>query len=93
MGFTTEIEKAFDFIYKAPFDNGLTEYEFDHVFVGRYQGSIEPNPAEVSDYCYKPVADILQSMQCQPHLYTAWFLIALPRLAEFLAARESDKRA
>lgn len=93
MGFTTEIEKAFDFIYKAPFDNGLTEHEFDHVFIGRYQGDVAPNPAEVSDYCYKPVADILQSMQDQPHLYTAWFLIALPRLAEYLASQQSDKRA
>ena len=34
MGFNTELKKAFDFIYKAPFDNGLTEYEFDHVFIG-----------------------------------------------------------
>src|ERR1700712_4649445 len=32
LGFTTPLEKAFDFIYKAAFDNGLTEYEFDHVF-------------------------------------------------------------
>lgn len=93
MGFTTDIEKAFDFIYKAPFDNGLTEYEFDHVFIGRYQGDVVPNPAEVSDYCYKPVPDILQSMQDQPHLYTAWFLIALPRLAEYLANHASHRRA
>ena len=34
-------EKAFDFIYKAPFDNGLTEYEFDHVFIGNYQGNMQ----------------------------------------------------
>jgi hypothetical protein len=27
--------KSFHFIYKAPFDNGLTE-EFDHVMIGYY---------------------------------------------------------
>jgi isopentenyl-diphosphate delta-isomerase len=32
MGFTAPLEKIFDFIYKAEFDNGLVEYEFDHVF-------------------------------------------------------------
>ena len=35
MGFTTHLEKIFDFIYQADFSNGLTEYEFDHVFAGR----------------------------------------------------------
>jgi isopentenyl-diphosphate delta-isomerase len=33
MGFNTE-QRAFHFIYKAPFDNGLTEHELDHVMIG-----------------------------------------------------------
>ena len=36
MGFETELKELFHFIYKAPFDNGLTEYEFDHVILGYY---------------------------------------------------------
>ena len=40
MGFTTSLNKAFDFTYKAAFDNGLTEHEFDHVFIGIYEGPI-----------------------------------------------------
>src|SRR5215468_430433 len=32
MGFETSLKKAFDFVYKTSFDNGLTEHEFDHVF-------------------------------------------------------------
>src|SRR4249919_2186768 len=32
MGFATELEEIFDFTYKTVFENGLTEYEFDHVF-------------------------------------------------------------
>src|ERR1044072_1062769 len=38
LGFTTSIEKIFDFTYKASFENGLTENEFDHVFAGIYNG-------------------------------------------------------
>lgn len=30
MGFTANLEKAFSFTYKAHFENGLTEHEFDH---------------------------------------------------------------
>src|SRR5690349_15951298 len=47
LGFQTTIEKAFEFLYKADFDNGLTEHEFDHVFIGHYDGDINFCPEEV----------------------------------------------
>ncbi len=86
MGFNTELTKAFDFIYKAPFDNGLTEHEFDHVFIGRYDGAILPNPEEVSDYCFKAVEEIKNSIQSHPQKYTEWFKIAFPKMEAYLKA-------
>jgi isopentenyl-diphosphate Delta-isomerase len=85
MGFTTTLKKAFDFTYKAPFDNGLTEYEFDHVFVGNYNGSIIPNADEVSDYCYKKIEEIAASIASHPQKYTVWFKIAFPLVQQYLA--------
>lgn len=84
MGFSTELNKAFDFVYKAPFDNGLTEHEFDHVFIGTYEGAIIPNPDEVSDYCYKALDEIKNSIQSHPQKYTAWFKIAFPKMLSYL---------
>ena len=84
MGFNTELKKAFDFIYKAPFDNGLTEHEFDHVFIGTYDGDIVPNTEEVSDYCFKPVAEIKNLIQSHPQKYTEWFKIAFPKMEAYL---------
>ena len=84
MGFNTELKKAFDFIYKAPFDNGLTEHEFDHVFIGTYDGDIVPNAAEVSDYCFKRVAEIKNLIHSQPQKYTEWFKIAFPKMEAYL---------
>lgn len=84
MGFTTPIKKAFDFVYKAAFENGLTEHEFDHVFTGIYEGIIIPNEEEVSDYCYKTIEDIKAALQSQPELYTEWFRIAFPKLETYL---------
>ena len=86
MGFTTILEKVFDFIYKAPFDNGLTEYEFDHVFVGVYQGQIIPNPDEVADFCYMSLEAIKNSMESHADKYTVWFQIAFPKLQAYLSA-------
>lgn len=86
MGFTTNLEKAFDFIYNAPVENGLTEYEFDHVFVGTYQGMIIPNPDEVSDFCYMSLEAIKNSMELHADKYTVWFKIAFPKIQNYIAS-------
>ncbi|MBX2933346.1 MAG: isopentenyl-diphosphate Delta-isomerase [Ferruginibacter sp.] len=84
MGFCVSLKKAFDFIYKAQFDNGLTEYEFDHVFIGNYNGAISPNTEEVSDYCFKTITEIRDSIQSHPQKYTEWFKIAFPKMETYL---------
>jgi isopentenyl-diphosphate delta-isomerase len=90
MGFTTRLEKAFDFIYKAPFDNGLTEYEFDHVFIGTYTGEIIPDPDEVAEYCFKSFEDIKNSLQSNAAKYTTWFKIAFPKMEAYFTRNSSN---
>lgn len=88
MGFTLSLTKAFEFVYKAPFENGLTEYEYDHVFIANFEGTVIPNTDEVMDFCYMSLDDIKKSIQSHPHKYTEWFKIAFPKLEEYLAARK-----
>lgn len=85
MGFETPMTKAFSFIYQASFDNGLTEYEYDHVFIGAYDGAVNPNKDEVHSYCYKSFDEIRNDLQQTPEKYTEWFKIALPQLASHMA--------
>ena len=83
MGFTAQLQKVFDFVYKAEFGNGLTEHEFDHVFAGKYEGKIEYNKAEVMDYCYKSLPDIHQSLKEHPEKFSKWFQLAFPKVEEW----------
>lgn len=83
MGFDTTLQFAFSFVYKTEFDNGITEYEFDHVFAGVYEGAIKPDPQEVKDYCYMKMDAIKESMTQHQHKYTSWFNIAFPKIEEF----------
>lgn len=83
MGFTVPVEKLFDFVYKASFDNGLTEYEFDHVFAGNYDGAVDFNKEEVMDHCYKSMEEVEASLLSHPDKYTAWFHIAFPKIKEW----------
>lgn len=84
MGIVTDIKKAFDFVYRAELDNGLTEHEFDHVFTGIYSGEIVPDKEEVSDYCYKTIDEIKDSIRSHPQKYTEWFKIAFPKMEAYL---------
>jgi isopentenyl-diphosphate delta-isomerase len=86
MGFTTPLEKVCDFTYKVTFENGLTEHEFDHVFIGNYDGEINVNHSEVKDFCYKSIDEIKSSMMSHPQKFTAWFKIAFPKVKEYSTA-------
>ena len=84
MGFGTNLKKIFDFVYKTEFDNGLTEFEFDHVFTGEYNGLIKLNPDEASDYCFKDLHEIRQSLLTHPQHYTAWFHLAFSKVEDWI---------
>ena len=75
MGFVTNIKEVFSFIYKAPFDNGLTEHELDHVMVGKFDGNPEINPEEVEAYKWMQLEDVKADIEENPQLYTEWFKI------------------
>lgn len=75
MGFTTELKELFSFIYKAPFDNGLTEHELDHVMIGYFDGEPVVDPEEVADWKWILPEDIKKDIEDNPGQYTAWFKI------------------
>ncbi|MBI2579676.1 MAG: isopentenyl-diphosphate Delta-isomerase [Candidatus Aenigmarchaeota archaeon] len=80
MGFDCGLKEIFSFVYKAPFDNGLTEHEFDHVFVGEYGGEVAPDKNEVEDCKWISVDEIRKDMKEHPERYTPWFRICLERV-------------
>lgn len=86
MGFVTPLTKVFAFVYKANFENGLTEHEYDHVFIGHYDGEISPNKEEVESFCFKNMEELKAAMDTHPQKYTAWFKIALPKLENYLSS-------
>ncbi len=75
MGFKTNLKEIFSFVYKAPFDNGLTEHELDHVMIGNFNGTPKINPDEVASYKWMTLEEVKKDIELQPKLYTAWFKI------------------
>ena len=75
MVFTTALKEGTTFIYKAPFDNGLTEHEFDHVMTGFYEMDPVINKEEVEAWKWMPVEAIKSDIESNSEIYTAWFKI------------------
>lgn len=84
MGFKTELKELFHFIYKAPFDNGLTEHELDHVMIGYSDETPEINPEEVESWKWMSIEAVQEDMQVHPEIYTVWFKIIFDEFYHFL---------
>lgn len=73
MGFDSEVNYQFKFTYRESFDNGLTEYETDHVYTGIWEGIPKPNPEEVATYKWISLKELKKDMKEYPENYTYWF--------------------
>ena len=78
MGFSVSLIYAGHFIYKAAFDNGLTEHEYDHVLVGDYDGVIDQyHSGEIEQVRWVSLDALEMWYAEQQHIFTPWFLRAL----------------
>jgi isopentenyl-diphosphate Delta-isomerase len=84
MGFTADLKELFHFIYKAPFDNGLTEHELDHVMIGYSNENPLINKEEVESWKWMSIEAIKEDMTANPNDYTVWFKIIFDEFYHFL---------
>jgi len=75
MGMSAGLKEVFHFVYKAPFDNGLTEHELDHVMIGFANENPNINPDEVMAYRWEKLENIEKDIEKHPERYTEWFKI------------------
>ena len=84
-GITCPVRELGSFIYREHFpDTGLTEYEFDHVFIGEYGGPFVRNPEEAMDMQYVDIEQIARELVDRPQKYSAWFLTAFPMVYQHI---------
>jgi isopentenyl-diphosphate delta-isomerase len=83
MGFTCELKEIFSFVYKVELEDNLFENEYDHVFIGRYDGEIAANEDEVDDFKWVDIDEVKNDSANKPEQYTYWF--------KYLINREEDK--
>lgn len=79
MGFKCPLKKSFSFIYKVKVGD-LTEYEFDHVLLGKFSGNPRPNKEEADDWKWISLQELEKDIKENPQNYTPWFKIIFDRV-------------
>ena len=72
MGIRAPLEQAATFTYRAELAHGLVEHEVDHLFVGRWNGKPNPNPAEVAEWKWMNLAALGTDLAANPRAYVSW---------------------
>lgn len=80
MGFDCELRPLFTFVYDLPVGKGMREYERDAVFVGTYDGPVDPNPEEASAVRWVPQRQLKNEIFFHPEWFAPWFLEIMRRL-------------
>jgi isopentenyl-diphosphate delta-isomerase len=81
LGFDTELTERFSFVYRAEDPaSGLTEHEYDHVFVGRSDAEPRPNPGEVDGWKWVAPDALVADVRANPAAYTPWFALVVERV-------------
>lgn len=84
MGFEIPLKETISFIYTAAFDNGLTEHEFDHILVGKFNEDPKINEEEVASWKWITMDDLEKDVNQNPDRYTAWFKIIFDKFQQHL---------
>lgn len=84
LGVSFPTRECFDFVYRAEFLNGITEYELDHVLLADYFGELYPNPEEIEELRWIDLEELKRELTTNPEQFTAWFIIAAPKVLRML---------
>ena len=84
LGCVPDVREIFSFVYCAKFAEDLWEYEYDHVFLGACGQTPVLDPEEAEECRWVGFEELRTELVEKPEQFTAWFLIAAPRVLAFL---------
>ncbi|MGN1444349.1 MAG: isopentenyl-diphosphate Delta-isomerase [Acutalibacteraceae bacterium] len=91
LGIRTALSEIDSFIYRCVFPDGLIEYEYDHILIGKISSKerIVLNPEEAEEIRFIRLDELKQQLLTQPEIFSAWFITAAPKVISHLEKRDS----
>jgi len=83
----SDLEKHFDFEYRASYKNIGTEWEHCSVFTARSDASVQVNPREIADTKWVAIAQLSDLLEQESEQFTPWIKLEWQRLLPILQTR------
>ena len=80
LGVRCELRPVGSFVYRAEVGDDLVEHELDHLFLGDWAGTPDPDPDEVSECRWVTRSDLEAELAADPDRFTPWLRLALREL-------------
>jgi isopentenyl-diphosphate Delta-isomerase len=91
MGFDCELSAVVSLMYNLEVGEHLFEHEYNHIFIGRFDGKPSPNLAEVADWKWVALGELRNNMSTWPARYTSWLAATTERVWLSLSKQESER--
>ena len=89
LGIECRCKEIGSFVYRHCFENGLTEYEYDHVFLGNFEGRLYPSPEEIMDVKWFKIKEMISLANDKADMFAPWFITAFPMVLKHLLAQDA----
>jgi len=93
LGFDCDLSYLYKFRYQAQFGEIGAEREYCWVYLGYYDGPVDPNVSEIADWRFIDIKSLNHELETQADSFTPWFKLEWKRIQEsylddILARRE-----
>lgn len=88
LGVRTTLSKIGTFIYRHRFENGLIEYEYDHILLGSIASTdrLSLDPEEAEQVRFIGLDELQAELEKRPETFSVWFVTAAPKVIKYLLA-------
>ena len=90
MGIQSNLKEFFSFIYRAKLSNGLIEFEYDHVFFGKYNSDPILNIDEASSFKWINFKQLQLEIEENPTKFTFWLKIIVKDYSKYFIDYENN---
>ena len=80
LGICCEVKELGAFVYYARYSDTMHEYEYEHIFIGHFEGEVTPDPEEIAETRWIRFEDLEKEMMEDPDRFSVWFMIAAPQV-------------
>ena len=80
IGIDCHLKEAFSFTYSKNLGGGMSESEYDHVFLGFFEGAVTHDQNEVAAWHWVGLVELAQDVADNSGAYTFWFKQTLDRI-------------